>query len=224
MRLSSPCPPRFFTFEGPEGSGKSTQVTLLREALEKDGYEVIAVREPGDTAVGEAVRELLLNADVDLRPRTETLLFNAARAQLVDTVIRPALEAGRIVLCDRYADSTLAYQGFGLGQDPESLEPLIRYATDGLAPALRIYLDLDPERGLQRHVEAAASSSHRIWDRFHAQDLAFHRAVHAGYWALVQRQPPEWLVVDAQPAPAEIHRQIHRRVAQTLARRQGNAT
>lgn len=222
--MPSPCAPLFFAFEGPEGSGKSTQVTLLRDALEKDGHAVVAVREPGDTAVGEAVRELLLNADVDLRPRTETLLFNAARAQLVDAVIRPALAAGRIVLCDRYADSTLAYQGFGLNQDPQALEPLIRYATGGLMPALRIYLDLDPERGLQRHAQAAASSSQRIRDRFHAQDLAFHRAVHAGYRTLRQRQPAGWTVIDARPAPAVIHRQIHACVSQTLARLQGNSS
>ena len=222
--MPSPCAPLFVTFEGPEGSGKSTQVTLLRAALEKDGHAAVAVREPGDTAVGEAVRELLLNADVDLRPRTETLLFNAARAQLVDTVIRPALAAGRIVLCDRYADSTLAYQGFGLNQDPQALEPLIRYATDGLMPDLRIYLDLDPARGLQRHAQAAASSSQRPWDRFHAQDLAFHRAVHAGYRALMQRQPAGWLVVDAQPPPAVIQRRIHASVLQALAAGQGNAS
>ena len=222
--MPSPCAPLFVTFEGPEGSGKSTQVTLLRVALEKDGHEAVAVREPGDTAVGEAVRELLLNADVDLRPRTETLLFNAARAQLVDTVIRPALAAGRIVLCDRYADSTLAYQGFGLNQDPQALEPLIRYATDGLMPDLRIYLDLDPARGLQRHAQAAASSSQRIRDRFHAQDLAFHRAVHDGYRTLMQRQPAGWLVVDAQPPPAVIQRQIHASVLQALAAGQGNAS
>lgn len=222
--MPSPCAPLFFAFEGPEGSGKSTQVTLLREALEKDGHAVVAVREPGDTSVGEAVRELLLNADVDLRPRTETLLFNAARAQLVDTVIRPALAAGRIVLCDRYADSTLAYQGFGLNQDPQALEPLIRYATGGLMPALRIYLDLEPERGLQRHAQAAASSSQRIRDRFHAQDLAFHRAVRAGYHKLIQCQPAGWMVVDALPAPAEVHQRIHACVSQTLARLQGNSS
>ena len=128
------------------------------------------------------------------------------------------------MLCDRYADSTLAYQGFGLNQDPQALEPLIRYATGGLMPALRIYLDLDPERGLQRHAQAAASSSQRIRDRFHAQDLAFHRAVRDGYLALRQRQPAGWMVVDARPAPAVIHRRIHASVSQTLARLQGNSS
>ena len=203
----------FFTFEGPDGSGKTTQMELLRRALEEEGHEVVALREPGGTVLGDAIRRLVLDTPhLDLHHRTETLLFNAARAQIVARVIRPALRAGKTVLCDRYADSTLAYQGFGHGQALEALEPLIQYATGGLEPTLRILLDLPPDRALARK---------EVRNRLDAHNLDFHRAVHRGYQVLMQRDPESWLRVDAsRPAP-EIHAEIRQAIGRILSRSEG---
>ncbi len=200
----------FFTFEGPEGSGKTTQIQLLYEEL-APYYDVLVVREPGSTRIGEHIRTLLLNpASRDIHPRTETLLFAAARAQLVAEVIGPALAAGRVVLCDRYTDSTLAYQGYGHGQELAPLRALNAYATAGLEPCLRFYLNLPPEEGLQRNY------STRAWNRMEAQELAFHRSVHAGYLALIRENPAQWVCLDATLDPAELQRQISRKTIAML--------
>ena len=141
----------FITFEGPDGSGKTTQSHLLEKYLCKIGRPVLLTREPGGTNIGEIIRRLLLDkAHKKMHARTEALLFNAARAQLIEEAIRPALDAGTIVLCDRFADSTLAYQGYGHRQDRGELLRLIEYATGGLAPDLTLYLDLAPEEGINR--------------------------------------------------------------------------
>ncbi len=202
----------FITFEGPEGSGKTTQMALLQAALSQEGLDVVALREPGGTVAGEAIRQLLLNrSDLALQPRTETLLFNAARAQLVEQVIRPALAQGRLVLCDRFADSTLAYQGFGLGQSLAELAPLIAYATAGLMPSLRIYLDLPPAAGLRRVQQGQAApqaAQRREWNRLDAKDLAYHQAVYAGYRELINRDPAGWREVDARQSPVLIHNEV----------------
>src|ERR671913_1839503 len=160
-------PGRLIAFEGVEGSGKSTQLELLRQALEGRGCEVVVTREPGGTPAGERVRSLLLDPGVELHPRAEALLFAAARAELVERVIRPALERGAVVLCDRYLDSSLAYQGGarGLGRGP--VEDVNRFATGALLPDLVVLLDLDPASGLRRRSGEL--------DRIEAQDLAFHR-------------------------------------------------
>ncbi len=201
--------PHFITFEGPEGSGKTTQMALLQEALIQEGRDVVALREPGGTVAGEAIRQLLLDrSDLDLHARAETLLFNAARAQLVAQVIGPALAQGQMVLCDRFADSTLAYQGFGLGQPLTALVPLIAYATAGLTPSLRIYLNLPPATGLQRVQQGQAASHLREWNRLDAKDLAYHKAVYAGYQELMNRDPAGWHEVDARQPPAIIHDEI----------------
>ncbi|HJW35478.1 MAG TPA: dTMP kinase, partial [Actinomycetes bacterium] len=162
-------PGRLIAFEGVEGSGKSTQLELLRQALEARVDEVVVTREPGGTPAGERVRALLLDPEVELGPRAEALLFAAARAELVAEVIRPALERGAVVLCDRYLDSSLAYQGDarGLGRGP--VEEVNRFATGGLLPDLVVLLDLDPASGLRRRA--------REPDRIEAQDLDFHRRV-----------------------------------------------
>jgi len=200
---------RFITFEGPEGSGKSTQIRLLAAALEEQGLDVLATREPGGTAIGDAVRNILLDArNTRMSPRTEALLFNAARAQLVDEVIRPALAAGLLVLCDRYADSTLAYQGYGHGQPLDPLRQIGRYATGDLTPDLTIYLDIDPLEGLRRKQNGAAEE----WNRMEQQQLAFHQAVREGYLALARLDAARWHVVDASQDAAAIHRAILARV------------
>lgn len=192
----------FITFEGPEGSGKSTQIRLLAAALERQGARVLVTREPGGTEIGNAVRAILLNRrHTEMSIRAETLLFNAARAQIVDQVIRPALAAGQTVLCDRYADSTLAYQGYGHGQPLEPLRRLVEYATGGLVPDLTIYLDIDVREGLRRKQTGAAEE----WNRIEEKTLAYHQEVRRGYLALAAQEPHRWLVVDAAQSIDAVH-------------------
>jgi dTMP kinase len=199
----------FITFEGPEGSGKTTQIRLLAAALEERSWRVLATREPGGSNIGNAVRSILLDsANTEMSARAETLLFNAARAQLVDEVIRPALDRGSIVLCDRYADSTLAYQGYGRGQALEPLRRLGNYATGGLAPDLTIFLDIDPREGLQRKEDGAIEE----WNRMEDQALAFHQAARNGYLELAGEAPQRWLIVDASQDAAAVHKAIMQRV------------
>jgi dTMP kinase len=187
-------PGRLIAFEGVEGAGKSTQLELLRRVLEGRGREVVVTREPGGTPAGERVRALLLDPAVELQPRTEALLFAAARAELVERVIRPALERGAVVLCDRYLDSSLAYQGGarGLGRGP--VEEVNRFATGGLLPDLVVLLDLDPAEGLRR--------GHGAPDRIEAQDLGFHHRVREAFRDLAGADPDRFTVVDgAAPVP-----------------------
>ena len=203
----------FITFEGPEGSGKSTQIGLLAAALEA-AQPVLVTREPGGTRIGNAIRSLLLDpAHTEMSPRAETLLFNAARAQIVDEVIRPALARGEIVLCDRYADSTLAYQGFGHGQPLEPLRQLGAYATAGLTPDLTIYLDIAVAAGLARKRAGAVDE----WNRMEEKALAFHEAVRRGYLALAA-QSTRWLVIDATQPIAVIHSQIMQQVQPRISK------
>ncbi len=201
----------FFTFEGPDGSGKSTQLRLLAAALEQQGIAVLATREPGGTRIGNGVRALLLDpAHHEMSPRAEALLFNAARAQHVDQIIRPALARGTVVLCDRFGDSTLAYQGFGHGQPLAPLRALVDYATGGLRPRLTFYLDVDAATGLQRKQPDE-------WNRMEAQALAFHEAVRAGYHTLATAEPARWLLLDGTQPVESLHATIHARVLAALA-------
>lgn len=201
------------TFEGAEGSGKTTQLRMLAAALAQSGYRVVATREPGGTRIGDAIRTLLLDhRRVEISPRAETLLFQAARAQLVDEVIRPALAAGSIVLCDRYADSTLAYQGYGRGQSLNTLKLLGDYATDHLSPTLTIYLDIDVREGLARKRAGAPEE----WNRMENLDIDFHQRVREGYLALAAAEPARWLVLDATQPIEALHRTILLRVLALL--------
>lgn len=194
----------FVTFEGPEGSGKTTQIGMLATALAARGYTVVTTREPGGTRIGNAVRELLLNPEhKEMSPRAEALLFNAARAQIVDEVIQPALARDEIVLCDRFGDSTLAYQGYGHGQPLEPLRELIRYATRGLTPDLTVYLDIEVRQGLARKRAGAAGE----WNRMEEKTIAYHQAVRAGYLAMAQ-ESSRWLVLPASQTVEQIHTQI----------------
>jgi dTMP kinase len=189
-------PGRLIAFEGVEGSGKSTQLELLRQALVGRGREVVVTREPGGTPAGERMRAVLLDPGVELHPRAEALLFAAARAELVAAVIRPALERGAAVLCDRYLDSSLAYQGDarGLGRGP--VEEVNRFATGGLLPDLVVLLDLDPASGLRRRSGEL--------DRIEAQDLAFHRRVRQAFCDLAAANPGRFAVVDGAAPVAEV--------------------
>ena len=185
---------RFITIEGPEGAGKTVLARRLAAALQARGHVVLLTREPGGTPLGERVRALLLErsaGDLAIDARADALLFNAARAQLVAEVIRPALAAGEIVLCARFADSTLAYQGHGAGLPIDDLRALAEVATGGLAPELTILLDVDPEIGLRRKSPGARN-------RFEASfDLAFHRRVREGFLDLARQEPERWRVVDS---------------------------
>ena len=183
----------FITLEGPEGSGKTSQLPALAEYLRAAGYDVVVTREPGGTAVGDQIREILMNLqNVSIIPRTEILLFLAARAQHVEELIRPALAAGKIVLCDRYGDSTLAYQGFGHKTDLKMLQTLLDFSTGGLKPDLTLLVDVPVEMGMARK---RANSSE--WNRLDAYALAFHERVRAGYFALAEAEPGRWLTIDA---------------------------
>jgi dTMP kinase len=186
----------FLTFEGPDGSGKTTQVAPLAEFLTQLGYQVLITREPGGTAIGDQIRQVLSDLkNTGMHPSSETLLFLAARAQLVEEVIKPHLEDGYIVLCDRYADSTMAYQGYGHQNDLTQISSLINFATGGLKPDLTLLLDVGADAGLKRKAEGTE------WNRLDAYSLEFHQRVRQGYAALAQAEPERWVVIDAdQPA------------------------
>lgn len=203
----------FITFEGPEGAGKSTQVRLLADHLRQQGQAVVVTREPGGTPIGDQIRHVLHSTDnTAMAPTAEMLLYAASRAQLVSEVIRPALAAGSIVLCDRYADSTMAYQGYGRGLDRDMLAALTEIATGGLAPDLTLFLDLDVERGLARRRNEGEEMN-----RLDLEALDFHRRVRTGYQKLAAAEPGRWCRLDAdQPAQAvqaEIRQVVARRMA-----------
>ena len=186
--MPSPSQGRLIAFEGVEGAGKSTQVELLRQALEKAGRRVVTTREPGGTPVGEQVRSILLDPASTLDARTEALLFAAARAQLVAQVIRPALERAEIVLCDRYLDSSLAYQGAARGLGLEPVAAINGFATEGLLPDLVVLLRVDPAEGLARQRGGR--------DRIERQDLEFHQRVAQGFLDLAAADPERFVVID----------------------------
>lgn len=182
----------FITLEGPEGSGKTSHLPPLVEHLRELGYQVFPTREPGGTSIGEQIRDVIHDLkNVEMHPRTETLLYQAARAQIVEEVIRTRLKAGELVISDRYADSTIAYQGYGHKQDIDQVRALINYATGGLTPDLTILLDLDVKVGLGRKQKADE------WNRLDAYTVEFHRRVRAGYLELVKQEPVRWVVIDA---------------------------
>jgi dTMP kinase len=201
----------FITLEGPEGSGKTSQLPILAEYLRQHGFNVLTTREPGGTSISEQIRTVLHTLEnKEMNPRTEILLFQASRAQLVEQVIKPHLNEGGVVLSDRYADSTLAYQGYGHQIDIESLRVLVTFATGGLKPDLTILLDVDVETGLRRKELKGE------WNRLDAYDLEFHRRVRQGYIQLVQAEPERWEVIDASHSPKKVQDELRRVVAERL--------
>ncbi len=202
----------FITLEGPDGSGKTSHVKPLAEWLEGRGYRVHTAREPGGTAISEQIRSVLHDLkNTEMHPHTETLLYQAARAQIVEQVLRPKLAEGWIVLCDRYADSTLAYQGYGHQQDLDEVRALVRYATGGLVPDLTLLLDVDVETGLRRRQKSGGE-----WNRLDAYDLEFHRRVRDGYWELVKQEPGRWVVVDAGQPWEQVQDNLRRNILSKL--------
>ncbi len=182
----------FITLEGPEGSGKTSHIPPLVEFLREKGHIVFPTREPGGTSIGEQIREVIHDLkNVEMHPRTETLLYQATRAQIVEQVIQPRLKAGEIVISDRYYDSTIAYQGYGHQQNLEQVRALVKYATGGLVPDLTVLLDVDVEEGLRR------KKKDNEWNRLDAYTVEFHKRVRAGYAEMVQQEPDRWVVVNA---------------------------
>ena len=202
----------FITLEGPEGSGKSSQLPALAEFLRQQGRTVLTTREPGGTPIGEQVRAVIMSMkNISMSPSTEILLFCAARAQLVEEIIRPSLERGEIVLSDRYADATLAYQGYGHGYALPVLRQLLNFATGSLWPDLTLMLDLPSEEGLRRK-----RSSGGEWNRLDAYELAFHQRVRRGYLELARQEPDRWCIIDATLPPEMVQLALRQAVLERL--------
>lgn len=203
----------FITLEGPDGSGKTGQIPLLAHYLRSNGLDVLTTREPGGTEIGDQVRKVIMDlANKGMNPRTEILLFQASRVQIVEQVIRPALLAGKVVICDRYADSTLAYQGYGHQTDLVFLNQLLHFVTGGLKPDLTLFLDVDVEEGLRRRQKGGGE-----WNRLDDYDVEFHRRVRAGYHQLVELEPFRWEVVDARQSKDAIQQRLQAIVSQHLS-------
>jgi dTMP kinase len=207
---------RFITFEGPEGSGKSTQVALLRARLEKAGRQVRQTREPGGTTLGQALRSILLTSDgTGMTTLAEALLLSTDRAQHVAEVVRPAMSAGCIVLADRYVDSMLAYQGFGRELPLETLETLARIATEGLYPDLTILIDLDVQESLARRRRASETGGGEL-NRFDVRAIQFHERVRHGFLALAEREPERFHTVDGARSVEDVAEEVWERVTLLL--------
>jgi dTMP kinase len=197
---------KFITIEGVEGSGKTTQSALLAEFLRKNGIDVVETREPGGTEVGERIRQILLSPlHQNLFPMTELLLFLAARAQQVNEVINPSLAAGKWVICDRFSDATLAYQGHGRGIDVRTIRKLNEQATGGLVPDMTILLDLDIETGIKRAVAAKQEFS-ESGDRLEKENKEFHRRVREGYLEIARPEPERIKIIRVTGSIEEVHR------------------
>lgn len=201
----------FITFEGSDGTGKSSQIARLAEILQLAGYPVLLTCEPGGTPIGEQIRSVLSDlGNTDMQKRTEILLFQASRSQLVEQVIRPHLDKGGIVLSDRYADSTLAYQGFGYQMDLAQIRSIVDFATGGLKPDLTLLFDMDVEEGLRRRAKGGE------WNRLDALEVAFYQRVRRGYLELAEAEPLRWIVINATPSFDEVADQVHQVVIHRL--------
>ena len=200
----------FITFEGGEGCGKSTQARTLWRKLHQENVPAILTHEPGGTALGNEIRRLLKKRQGShISPQAELFLFAACRGQLLAEVIRPALAEGRVVVCDRFAHSTLAYQGYGRGLDLTVIDTINNLATQNLKPDLTILLDTPPERGLAR--------KRSLKDRFELEDLSFHRRVREGYLKTAATDPDHWLVIDASLPKNKISKIVWEKVSQLLS-------
>ncbi len=207
----------FITFEGPDGSGKSTQINLVANYLEDLGYRVFCTREPGGTAIGDQIRQVLHDVNnTEMTPRAEILLYSASRAQHVEQVILPHLAQGEMVLCDRYADSTYAYQGYGRQLDFDMLRLITRFATQDLKPDLTVYLDLPVKEGLRRKEKANTAGQGEL-NRMDRLELEFHQRVREGYLEMARIEPERWLVVDARGSVETTNRLVCQRLEQVLA-------
>src|SRR5690606_7768169 len=206
----------FITFEGLDGSGKTTQARSVAARLREAGYNVLLTREPGGTSIGDQIRDVLHNLNnTAMHPATELLLYNASRAQLVAEVLRPHLAAGGLVICDRFYDSTLAYQGYGHQLDLDSLRVIIDFATGGLRPDITFFLDITPEDGLARPRQASLFGEE--WNRLDDMELAFHQRVYEGYQALIAAEPQRWVRIDARQSIQQMRAAIWHKLETRLS-------
>lgn len=188
----------FITIEGGEGSGKSTHSLLLKEYLENKGFEVLLTREPGGTALAESIRHILLNPDSNLVPLTELLLYEASRAQHIEEIVIPALRTGKLVICDRFTDATVAYQGYGRKLNLSLIDKLNAAASLGLKPLVTIYLDIDPTKGLSKAKKLDKESFGKNGDRIERESVQFHKNVRKGYLAQAKKHPKRIKVIKTQ--------------------------
>ncbi|TRZ95458.1 dTMP kinase [bacterium] len=203
---------KFITFEGSEGCGKSTQSKMLCEFLKRKGYKVVFLREPGSTRISEKIRSILLDLrNESMSPKAETLLYMVCRAQIVDEKIKPALKAGKIVICDRYLDSTLAYQGYGLGMDIKLIKEIGRFATCGIKPDLTILLDVAVKKGLSYRI--------RSGDRIEQRPFDYHQRVRRGYFKLAAAYPQRIKVVKVQPEKSRTQDKIRKIIFRFLKKK-----
>ena len=202
----------FITFEGTDGAGKTTQIERLTVDLRHAGYDVCLTREPGGTPISEQIRDMLLNPDhSEMAATTELLLYAASRAQHVSEVIKPALEAGKVVISSRFADAMVVYQGYGRGLDLERISRLNRIATDGVTPDVTFVLDLPVEIGLQR-----VQNSRGGLDRLEREKIEFHRRLREGYQTIAQQEPQRLKIIDAQVSPEQVYAQIQEAIQSLL--------
>jgi dTMP kinase len=202
----------FITLEGPEGSGKTSHIPPLADYLREQGHVVFCTREPGGTDISEQIRDILHDLkNVEMHPRTETLLYQAARAQIVEQVIQPRLAKGEIVISDRYYDSTIAYQGYGHQQDLEKVRALVKYATGGLDPDLTVLLDLDVETGLKRKKQNESE-----WNRMDDHEVEFYNRVRAGYLEMVKQEPKRWVTVNSDQKWESVQEELKKIIVNKL--------
>ncbi len=207
----------FITLEGPEGSGKSTQARLLAEYLRQCGKDVLLTREPGGTAIGDQIREILHSHDnTAMVPTSELFLYNAARAQIVAEVIRPALAEHKIVLSDRYADSTIAYQGYGRQLDLNLVRRITEMATGGLKPDLTFLIDVTVEEGLARRKAGARRGEE--WNRMDSLSREFYERVREGYFELMRQEPQRWVLIDGTGPVEAVQNELRRKMDYALDR------
>ena len=202
-------PGLFITLEGPEGAGKTTQLKLLSKFLDEQGYQHVITRDPGGTALGKPIRRVLLNSETAIDPVAELLLYEADRAQNVSEIILPNLKLGKIVFCDRYTDSTIAYQGYGRGLDLKLIDMVNEIASQGLKPDFTILFDIESKAGLAR----LHPSGH---DRLEREAIEFHQKVRQGYLDLASRDPARWRLLDAAGAMSKVQEELRRIVTEAL--------
>jgi dTMP kinase len=207
--MSVEYPGTFISLEGPEGAGKTTQLKLLTAFLREEGVEHVVTRDPGGTALGKPIRRILLSTDSVINPTSELLLYEADRAQNVSEIIIPSLKAGKLVLCDRYIDSTLAYQGYGRSIDIELINTLNSIATGGLMPVMTILFDIESSAGLAR----LHPGGH---DRLEREAIEFHQRVRGGYLELAKKSPERWRTLDASAAMSKVQDELRKLVLEAL--------
>lgn len=204
----------FITFEGPDGAGKTTQIRLLNDYLKAKGWDTVLTREPGGTPIGEKIRNIILDVENrEMNPIAEMLLYAASRAQHVSQLIKPALEQGKIVLCDRFVDSSIAYQGFGRDLGIDMVEGVNHFALQGIIPDLTLLFAIDPEKGLER-----SRQRRKAMDRLEEEQLDFHKKVYEGFMALSRKYPQRFRVIDASLEIENIHKIVVDEIQQLLRR------